>query len=125
MSSSVIIVPFDNSIKSERRLLWYYWDGNKYIFLNIWDENEVPISNFFHNFFLILQAVNAELEKLLEEERLMRRDEELVRSAQARFIADELDVEAGAIEAERVQRQLAQVKLEKEMEISDTLLKGQ
>ena len=111
--------------KAERRFLWNYWDGNKYIFLNIWDENEVPISNFFHNFFLILQAVNAELEKLLEEERLMRRDEELVRSAQARFIADELDVEAGAIEAERVQRQLAQVKLEKEMEISDALLKGQ
>ena len=54
----------------------------------------------------------------------MRRDEELVRSAQARFIADELEVEAGAVEAERLQRELAQVKLEKEMEITDSLLKG-
>ena len=68
--------------------------------------------------------MNSELEKLLEEERLMRRDEELVRSAQARFIADELEVEAGAVEAERLQRELAQVKLEKEMEITDSLLKG-
>ena len=55
----------------------------------------------------------------------MRRDEELVRSAQARFIADELEVEAVAVETERMQRELALVKLEKEMEISDALLKGE
>jgi hypothetical protein len=40
------------------------------------------------------QTVNGDLEKLLEEERLARRDEELVRTAQARFIADELETEA-------------------------------
>ena len=54
----------------------------------------------------------------------MRRDEELVRSAQARFIADELETETGLALAEKQQRELVQVKLEKEMEITDALLKG-
>ena len=68
--------------------------------------------------------MNSQLEKLLEEERDLRRDEELVRSAQARFIADELETETGLALVETQRRELAQVKLEKEMEITDALLKG-
>ena len=68
--------------------------------------------------------MNAALEQLLDEERNLRRDEELVRSAQARFIADELEAETGVVQTERFHRELAQVKLEKEKEITDALLKG-
>ena len=68
--------------------------------------------------------MNTQLEKLLEEERHLRRDEELVRAAQARFIADELETETGLALVEKQRRELEQVKLEKEMEITDALLKG-